>query len=72
MFSSLLLLFVVVTGALATWRTHVVFGQPSGLACALALAGLAAFAPLGSLVALLTGVGILGMARAEERKRIAG
>lgn len=72
MFTNLLLLFVVVVGALATWRAHVVFGQPSGLACALALAGIAAFAPLGSLVALLTGAGILGVARAEERRRVAG
>ena len=41
------------------------------IGCAAALVGIAWLAPLGNLLALLAATGALGVARAEEQRRIA-
>ncbi len=70
MYSVLFSVFVVALGALATWRTDTVYGRPAGLSLALTLGGIAAFAPLGSFLALLVAAGALTVARQEERRRL--
>lgn len=71
MFSSLLFVFACLVGSMAVTRTAGAFGRSAGLGCALALVGIAWMAPLGNVLALLVAAGALGVARAEEQRRIA-
>ena len=72
MFSTLLFLFACIVGSMAVTRTAGAFGKGAGLGCASALVAIAFLAPLGNLLALLVATGALGVARAEERRRITG